>query len=94
MGLRIPAEIRSWWALCSGKCGGVCVVVSSGRMCQGRTAARTCEVKAVRTCSYILIFKMYEKYRLAGRTVQKLEMGAERPILTPHLRVYSPPQTC
>ena len=27
-----------------------------------------------------------------SRTVQKVEMGAEHPISTPHLGVYSPPK--
>ena len=34
---------------------------------------------------FIMILKMYEKYELVARTLEKVEVGAERPILTPHL---------
>ena len=40
----------------------------------------------------LLISEIYEKYKLVGRTVQKVEMGAEHPLSTPHLRVSSPPK--
>ena len=40
---------------------------------------------------FILIFILYPKTGFIAGTVQKLKMGPEHPISTPHLRVYSPP---
>ena len=40
----------------------------------------------------LFIYIIYQKYGLVAATVPKLEMGAEHPISTPHLRVESPPK--
>ena len=60
------------------------------------------DVPRTRRCSYvpskgrpdmpILALSIYPKPRLVAQTHGKVKKGAERPISTPHLGVYSPPQ--
>ena len=40
----------------------------------------------------LMKYKIFQKPRFVARTVQEVEMGAEHPISTPHLGVYSPPK--
>ena len=40
----------------------------------------------------LMKYKIFEQPRFVAQTVQKVEMGAEHPISTPHLGVSSPPK--
>ena len=40
----------------------------------------------------LIKYKIFQKPRFVARMVRKLEMGAEHPISTPHLGLYSPPK--
>ena len=68
--------------------------VCGGVICSGVPRTRRCSDVPSKGRSDIsmLIFKKFEKPRLVAPTHGKVEMGAERPISTPHLGVYSPPK--
>ena len=68
--------------------------VCGGVICSGVPRTRRCSdvPRKGRPDISILIFIIYPKPRLVAQAHGKVEMGAERPISTPHLGVYSPPQ--
>ena len=68
--------------------------VCGGVICSGVPRTRRCSdvPRKGRPDISILIFIIYPKPRPVAQAHGKVEMGAERPISTPHLGVYSPPQ--
>ena len=76
-------------------CGGLCLAAREPGMqcacgsllCSDVPRSPVCSdmQRKGRTDTFLMILKMYEKYGPIGRTVQKLKMGAELYILTPHL---------
>ena len=68
--------------------------VCGGVICSGVPRTRRCSdvPRKGRPDISILILKIYPKPRPVAQAHGKVEMGAERPISTPHLGVYSPPK--